>query len=167
MEISCKTLLHATALFFLLLSVCGTDMDGHGPDPVEIVGKALECFDHADTCKPEQQLYPSGCLDVPPDETDEYCDGGCYKQTQVVLTCLDQILSNFEFYNNATIDVINQTITEGCSYTDKRGDFNVTERMDSTSKSDALSVNISTLTICVTLWGLLSMIFQIMADSVK
>lgn len=138
--------------------------DGHLPsqDPPAIVGRAMECFDHADTCKPEQRLSISGSIDVPRDQTDEYCNGGCYEQTQLVLTCVDEILSNFEFDNKATIEDIRQTITEGCSNTDKRGDFDVTEHMDSTSHaSKSLSANLSSLTIFVTLWGLLSMIFLI------
>nr|ABK27100.1 unknown [Picea sitchensis] len=133
-------------------------------DPPEIVGKALECFDHADTCKPEQRLSPSGSLDIPRDETDEYCNGGCYEQTQVVLTCVNQILSNFEFHNKATIDDIKQTITDGCSNTDKRGDFNVAEHMAASNSHANIGVlaNMGSLLIFVTLCGLLSMLSLIM-----
>ncbi|KAH9306624.1 hypothetical protein KI387_011028, partial [Taxus chinensis] len=89
-------------------------------NPPEIVGKALQCFGHVYTCPPEHRLTPSGTLNVPYEETDEYCNGGCFDETQVVLTCLDQILSNFEFYNKATIDDIRDTIVQACSHSDKR-----------------------------------------------
>ncbi|KAH9306625.1 hypothetical protein KI387_011029, partial [Taxus chinensis] len=127
-------------------------------NPPEIVGKALACFNHVYTCPPEQRLSPTGTVNVPYKETDEYCNGGCFEGTKEVLTCVDQILSNFVFYNKATIGDIRRTIVEGCSNTDKRGDFNVLERILASSEANNIRPTYveATAIIFVIMWGMFS-----------
>ncbi|GLJ09025.1 hypothetical protein SUGI_0100270 [Cryptomeria japonica] len=143
MEICSKRILFASILLFLCISICYAEDGPAQEDPPEIVGKAMSCFDHVYECPPAHRLTPSGTLNVPYEQTDEYCNSGCYDGTQLVLTCIDQILTNFEFYNKATVEDIRKTIVQACSNTDKRGDFNVMERVTasgSTGKTEAKNI---------------------------
>ncbi|KAK6930244.1 Pentatricopeptide repeat, partial [Dillenia turbinata] len=75
-------------------------------DPTEIVGKALLCFDNKNIyadCEEAYRLTESGNVNVTRNETDAYCEGPCLTETHFLLTCIENILTNFEFYNKATI----------------------------------------------------------------
>ncbi|MCL7040653.1 hypothetical protein MKW94_004924 [Papaver nudicaule] len=103
-------------------------------DPAQIVAKALYCFNDRfvySSCKESYRLTQSGNINVPPEATDEYCSGACLTETHLVLDCINNILSNFLFYNKATIWDIKATIKAGCSDTDERGNFNVAEHLES------------------------------------
>lgn len=74
-------------------------------------------------------MTESGDLNVPKDKTDEYCNGACLTETNLVLNCVDHILANFIFYNKATIRDVRDTVHAGCGYGPERGDFNVAEHI--------------------------------------
>lgn len=40
-----------------------------------------------------------------------------------MLDCIDKILTNFEFYNKASIQDVRDTIQAGCGYGQERGDI--------------------------------------------
>ncbi|KAJ9546425.1 hypothetical protein OSB04_018968 [Centaurea solstitialis] len=82
-------------------------------------------------CGESYRLTESGDLHVPPDYTDQYCGGPCLTETKLVLSCINDVLSNFIFYNRATVRDVKDTITAGCSYGPTRGDFNVAEHIQS------------------------------------
>jgi len=46
-------------------------------------------------------------------------------ETNLVLGCIDNIFSNFIFYNRATIEDVKETILAGCGYGSERGDYHV------------------------------------------
>ncbi|KAL3727781.1 hypothetical protein ACJRO7_032517 [Eucalyptus globulus] len=111
----------------------GTGGGGAGGfETPEIVAKALLCFDDKyiyQSCEESYRLDHGGDLHVPPEYTDEFCNGPCLSETNLVLTCIDGIVSNFIFDNHATIKDIQDTIHEGCSHGSQRGDFNVAEHI--------------------------------------
>ncbi|XLT90331.1 hypothetical protein HN873_012006 [Arachis hypogaea] len=101
-------------------------------DPTQIVSKALLCFNDKyiyTTCEESYRLSERGDLNVPSEKTDEFCEGPCLTETNLVLSCLDNIFSHFIFYNKATIQDIKQTIQSACGYGPQRGDFNVAEHI--------------------------------------
>ncbi|KAK9079538.1 hypothetical protein SSX86_001210 [Deinandra increscens subsp. villosa] len=135
----------------------GSDGDGGGgDDPEEVVVKALQCFSEKhiySSCGNSYRLTASGQVNVPPEFTDEYCNGPCLQETHLVLNCVDNILSHFTFYNHATIKDVKETIQTGCSYGPHRGDFNVAEHIErDESSSNKLSYPI------LILFGFLSFI---------
>lgn len=81
------------------------------------------------SCEESYRLTDSGDLNVPKDKTDEYCNGACLTETNLVLNCVDHILANFIFYNKATIRDVRDTVHAGCGYGPERGDFNVAEHI--------------------------------------
>ncbi|KAH7513440.1 uncharacterized protein LOC107433235 [Ziziphus jujuba] len=109
-------------------------------DPTEIVAKALLCFNDKYiyiNCEESYRLNESGDLNVPFDKTDAYCNGPCLDETHLVLDCIDNILTNFLFYNKATIQDIRDTIQAGCGTGSERGKFNVAEHL----KAEANNAN--------------------------
>jgi hypothetical protein len=66
-------------------------------------------------------LSAGGKLDVPPQSTDEYCNGPCLTETNLVLSCIDNIFENFLFYNKATIQDVRDTVTAACGHGQERG----------------------------------------------
>ncbi|KAH7833974.1 hypothetical protein Vadar_011564 [Vaccinium darrowii] len=73
------------------------------------------------------RLNQSGDLSVPPEATDEFCNGACLSETQGLLDCIDNFVSGFLFYNKATTQDIRDTLHSACSYSIQRGNFNVGE----------------------------------------
>ncbi|KAK7246324.1 hypothetical protein RIF29_41188 [Crotalaria pallida] len=109
-------------------------------DPTEIVSKALLCFNDKyiyNSCEESCRLNENGNLNVPREKTDAFCDGPCLTETNLVLSCLDNIFSNFIFYNRATIQDIKETVQAGCGYGPERGNFNVAEHIQ-TEESKAM-----------------------------
>ena len=72
-------------------------------------------------CNEAYRLNENGNLNVPRDATDIFCTGPCLAETQLVLKCVDNILSDFTFYNKATVRDIRDVLHAGCSYTSRRG----------------------------------------------
>ncbi|KAL8105407.1 uncharacterized protein LOC141678693 [Apium graveolens] len=107
-------------------------------DPVEVVSKALLCFNNNyvySSCEESYRLTESGNINVPPEYTDQYCRGSCFSETNLVLNCIDDILSHFLFYNRASVWDVRATIKAGCSYGPKRGNFNVAEHIQARENS--------------------------------
>lgn len=73
------------------------------------------------SCEESQRLSESGKLNVPPQNTDEYCSGPCLTETNLVLNCIENILANFEFYNKATIQDVRDTVEAACGNGPERG----------------------------------------------
>ncbi|KAK7329522.1 hypothetical protein VNO77_23692 [Canavalia gladiata] len=105
---------------------------GAGGDPSQIISKALLCFNDKyifRSCEVSCRLNENGNLNVPLEKTEEFCQGPCLSETNLVLSCLDNVFSNFIFYNRATIQDIKQTIEAACGYGPERGNFNVAEHI--------------------------------------
>jgi hypothetical protein len=61
-------------------------------------------------------LSDRGLVDVPLNEVEEYCKPeGCRDHTLAVLKCIYDVKPDFWFANKATVKVLNETITNGCS----------------------------------------------------
>lgn len=73
------------------------------------------------SCEQSYRLTESGNINVPPEHADQYCRGPCFSETNLVLNCIDNILSHFLFYNRASIEDVRETIKAGCSYGPERG----------------------------------------------
>lgn len=107
-------------------------------DPAEVVSKALLCFNNNyvySSCEQSYRLTESGNINVPPEHADLYCRGPCFSETNLVLNCIDNILSHFLFYNRASIEDVRETIKAGCSYGPERGNFNVAEHIQAGENS--------------------------------
>lgn len=92
------------------------------------IAKALSCFDNKIIyvgCEEAYRLNPSGNINIPPEATDVFCSGPCLIETQLMLNCIDNILSNFLFYNKATVQQMRYALNAGCSYSSQRGNFNL------------------------------------------
>ncbi|XP_031111896.1 uncharacterized protein LOC116015866 [Ipomoea triloba] len=116
---------------------------GDDDDPDHITSKALLCFNDKNIysgCEETYRLTQAGELHVPPEYTDQFCNGACLKETYLVLNCVGSILSRFVFYNKATIKDVKDTIKEACSLGWKRGDFDV-ERFIQSDESSALQAS--------------------------
>ncbi|GKE29322.1 hypothetical protein Tco_1444706, partial [Tanacetum coccineum] len=97
------------------------------------ISKALVCLNDKiySNCEESYRLTQSGNLNVPPDYTDQFCGGACLKETDLVLNCISDVLSNFLFYNRATVRDVKDTIKAGCSFGPSRGNFDVAEHIQS------------------------------------
>ncbi|KAK1390405.1 Glycine-rich family protein [Heracleum sosnowskyi] len=107
-------------------------------DPAEVVSKALLCFNNNyvySSCEQSYRLTESGNINVPPEYADQYCHGSCFSETNLVLNCIDNILSHFLFYNRASIQDVRETVKAGCSYGPERGNFNVAEHIQARENS--------------------------------
>lgn len=60
-------------------------------------------------------------MNVPPEYTNQFCGGPCFKETNLVLNCMNDALSSFLFYNRATVRDVKDTILSGCSSGPSRG----------------------------------------------
>ncbi|KAL3582007.1 hypothetical protein D5086_016339 [Populus alba] len=101
-------------------------------DPTEIVAKALLCFSDNyvySSCEVAYRLTETGKLNVPPEDANSYCSGPCLVETHLVLSCIENIMKHFVFYNKATIEDVRDTIKAGCGYGPERGNFDVSEHL--------------------------------------
>ncbi|KAK7356145.1 hypothetical protein VNO80_15411 [Phaseolus coccineus] len=90
--------------------------------------KALSCFNNKLIyvgCDEAYRLNPSGNINIPVEATDLFCSGACLTEAQLVLNCIDDILSNFIFYNKATVQQMRYALNAGCSFSRQRGNFNL------------------------------------------
>jgi hypothetical protein len=74
-------------------------------------------------CDDAYRLNPYGNIKVPPEATDFFCSGPCLIETQLLLECIDNMLSNFIFYNKANVQQMRYALNAGCSYSRQRGNF--------------------------------------------
>ncbi|KAL9447185.1 hypothetical protein AB3S75_014791 [Citrus x aurantiifolia] len=119
-----------SVLIFIAISCCCCFSGSYAADnPAEALAKACLCFNdrfiYTAGCDKEYRLNESGNINVPPAAADLFCNGPCFGETQLMLDCVEKLLSNFNFYNKATVNDIRKALNSGCSYTSQRGDFNV------------------------------------------
>ncbi|KAL9225139.1 hypothetical protein vseg_001095 [Gypsophila vaccaria] len=110
-------------------------------DPVSIVDGALLCFNKKhiySSCDESCRLSPGGDLHVLPDQVDEFCNGPCIEETNLILECLDGIMDHFLFYNQATTRAVRDTILAGCGHGDHRGNFDVGEHIQADEGSRSI-----------------------------
>ncbi|KAK7821494.1 uncharacterized protein LOC111988153 isoform X2 [Quercus suber] len=115
-----------------------------GYDPAQIVAKALLCFNDKyvySSCEESLRLSESGKLKVPPQKIDEYCNGPCLTETNLVLNCIENIFLNFKFYNKATIQDVRDTVKAACGNGPERGNFDVTEHIKAETSNAHKAVN--------------------------
>ncbi|KAF8015582.1 hypothetical protein BT93_H1180 [Corymbia citriodora subsp. variegata] len=127
-----------------------------GFETPEIIAKALLCFNDKyvyQSCDEAYRLDHSGDLHVPPEYTDEFCNGPCLSETNLVLQCIDGVLSHYIFDNHATINDIEETIHAGCSYGPERGDFNVAEHIQAGGDSSPKDVKQAIFSILMVAMG--------------
>jgi len=72
-------------------------------------------------CDEAYRLNPSGNINIPVEATDLFCSGACLTEAQQVLNCIDDVLSNFIFYNKATVQQMRYALNAGCSFSRQRG----------------------------------------------
>ena len=72
-------------------------------------------------CDEAYRLTQSGNLNVPPEATDVFCNGPCLAETRLVLGCIHGVISDFLFYNRATVRDITYALSAGCGSTGYRG----------------------------------------------
>ncbi|KAH9689480.1 hypothetical protein KPL70_015522 [Citrus sinensis] len=109
-------------LIFMAISCCCCFSGSYAANnPAEALANAYLCFND----RFQYRLNESGNINVPPGATDLFCNGLCFKETHVMLDCVEKLLSNFNFYNKATVKDIRKALNSGCSYTSQRGGFNV------------------------------------------
>ncbi|XP_027938114.1 uncharacterized protein LOC114192560 [Vigna unguiculata] len=112
------------SMFFLRSEAAEGELQGQS------VVKALSCFNNKHIyvgCDEAFRLNPSGNINIPVEATDFFCSGPCLTEAQLVLNCIDDILSNFLFYNKATVQQMRYALNAGCSFSRQRGNFNLAE----------------------------------------
>ncbi|TKW12798.1 hypothetical protein SEVIR_5G058400v4 [Setaria viridis] len=135
----CWFLLACVSYCLLIPTSCTSDgavaaatLHGQKRDAVDIVGRALVCFNDRyiySGCQGSFRLGPQGALDVPPGSADAFCGGPCLAETELVLRCVDGVMSNFRFYNGATAADVRAALDRGCGHSGLRGDFGVLSRL--------------------------------------
>ncbi|KAI3950334.1 hypothetical protein MKX01_032552 [Papaver californicum] len=99
-------------------------------DQSQVIDRALVCFNNNfifSSCAANNRLTQTGVINVPPEQTDDYCNGPCLAETKLVLNCIDKMLSNFLFYNKATVRDIRSSLRTGCGFSNERGNFNIAQ----------------------------------------
>ncbi|KAG6765756.1 hypothetical protein POTOM_029813 [Populus tomentosa] len=81
------------------------------------------------SCEVAYRLTETGKLNVPHEDANSYCSGPCLVETHLVLSCIENIMKHFVFYNKATIEDVRDTIKAGCGYGPERGNFDVSEHL--------------------------------------
>ncbi|RZC89022.1 hypothetical protein C5167_030716 [Papaver somniferum] len=92
-------------------------------DQSRVIDRALVCFNDNfifSSCAANNRLTQTGLINVPPEQTDDYCNGPCLAETKLVLNCIDNMLSNFLFYNKATVRDIRSSLRTGCGFSNER-----------------------------------------------
>ncbi|XVF05968.1 hypothetical protein REPUB_Repub06bG0007300 [Reevesia pubescens] len=143
-------------LIFIAVFCCNVNSGNAQNFPAQSLAKAFFCFDNRyiyTGCAEAYRLNESGNLNVPLEATDIFCSGPCLAETQLVLKCLDNILSDFTFYNKATVRDIRDVLRDGCSYTSRRGNFDVGDyfqgEISEAPRLDNFMISFSTLTLIV------------------
>ncbi|KAK1317375.1 hypothetical protein QJS10_CPA05g00269 [Acorus calamus] len=83
-------------------------------DPLQIIGKAILCFDNQtvyNDCGKAIRSSINGTVNG----TVVICSKSCLAEAFLILDCVDQILSNFVFYNNMTIPAVKATFKAACN----------------------------------------------------
>ncbi|KAL1339678.1 uncharacterized protein LOC130948322 [Arachis stenosperma] len=112
------------ALLFIAMFCCFSD----GELQEQSIAKVLSCFENNriySQCNEAYRLNPSGNINIPLQATDSFCSGPCLSETRLVLNCINDMLSNFVFYNKATAQQMRNALDAGCSFSRERGNFNL------------------------------------------
>ncbi|GMY21862.1 hypothetical protein FCV25MIE_17103 [Fagus crenata] len=130
---------------------------GYADDnPGQMTAQAFVCFNNKliySGCDEAYRLNPSGNINVPPEAADLFCNGPCLIETQQVLNCINNLLSNFIFYNKVTIPDVRYALNAGCSNTNQRGNFNVGQYIEGfTSNANRFQDWISLHTFMLIIW---------------
>ncbi|KAJ3670914.1 hypothetical protein LUZ60_008340 [Juncus effusus] len=99
-------------------------------DPLDVIGEAEQCFDDGrlyTCCDDPYRLGIQGILNVPHQAANEFCNGPCLAETQLVLSCVEDELNTFKFQNGAYVSDVRYALQRGCTVGARRGDFNVGE----------------------------------------
>ncbi|XP_056176147.1 uncharacterized protein LOC115670561 [Syzygium oleosum] len=75
---------------------------------------AYECLNKTSPTCAANGLNLTGIIHVTGSEVTDYCNG-CAQWTKDVLTCIHLVKRDFWFANNATVKLINETISHGCA----------------------------------------------------
>ncbi|XP_057549931.1 uncharacterized protein LOC130828131 [Amaranthus tricolor] len=129
------------AVLMITSAICNS---GNAQTTGQILTKALSCFSPNNvysSCGEEYRLTQSGYLNIPAPATNQFCYGPCLAETHRVLDCVDHSLSNFIFYNKATVNDIRTTLQAACGHTHERGNFNVEEYMQDYLQEEWSSAN--------------------------
>ncbi|MCL7044531.1 hypothetical protein MKW94_030538 [Papaver nudicaule] len=118
-------------LCFVNFTCCSSDYyDQYVGAQSQAIDRALVCFNNNfifSSCAENNRLTETGLINVPPEQTEDYCNGPCLAETKLVLNCIDNMLSNFLFYNRATVRDIRSSLRTGCGFSNERGNFNVAQ----------------------------------------
>ncbi|KAM7262784.1 hypothetical protein ACFE04_000467 [Oxalis oulophora] len=128
----CKTLTGRVSVTILLVllavAAAGHAKAENKTDPLQNVNlapywqwrSAYECMQlqynwTANTCSEKDIISIKGIVDVPQEEITNYCQpDGCKAYIMKTLQCIRGVKRNFWFANNATVQVLNETIIHGC-----------------------------------------------------
>ncbi|KAJ6918093.1 hypothetical protein NC651_012347 [Populus alba x Populus x berolinensis] len=124
--------------------------------PGQTVAKALLCLNNKiiySGCDEAYRLTQSGNLNVPPEATDLFCNGPCLAETRLALSCINGVISDFLFYNKASVRDITYALSAGCSSTSQRGDFNVARYINGeTSSASSLPNLVGFYALALFIW---------------
>ncbi|CAL5322835.1 unnamed protein product [Camellia sinensis] len=70
----------------------------------------------SDSSWSEYWVTEAGWINVTQADGEVYCTGGCSEHTQAVLKCIHLVKHDYMFVNKASVQDLNQTITNGCDY---------------------------------------------------
>ncbi|MBA0859638.1 hypothetical protein Goshw_009112 [Gossypium schwendimanii] len=141
---------------FIAIFCCNVNSGNSQNFPAQSLAKAFFCFNNKyiyTGCDEAYRLNESGNLNVPREATDIFCNGPCFAETKLVLKCVDNILSDFIFYNKATIGDVTNVLHAGCSYTNRRGNFDVGDyfqgEISEAPRLCSFIISLSTLTLII------------------
>ncbi|CAN1161566.1 hypothetical protein LINPERHAP2_LOCUS23998, partial [Linum perenne] len=138
---------HKYTIFVLISMATACCNTGYAQNlPQQLISKASSsCFNDKiyDRCNRAYRLTLSGNINVPADATDMFCDGPCFDETRHVLDCIDDLFSDFVFFNRAMVKDVRSVVNSACSSTSRRGDFDVSSYLrDETSRAGRLVVSL-------------------------
>ncbi|KAG0497358.1 hypothetical protein HPP92_001815 [Vanilla planifolia] len=110
---SASQMAHFFAIFILSLAV--TCCKAQQADSVQIVARAALCFDNQtvnNNCLRSMRRISNGV--GMQNSTIGFCNGPCFGQTMLMLSCIDGILSNFQFYSPGMLQGVQSVFQMSC-----------------------------------------------------
>ncbi|ESR45297.1 hypothetical protein KPL70_021445 [Citrus sinensis] len=104
-------------IFLLLTSAFAKSEGNVNLSPFRAWRSAYEClFYGANPCSAKDKLTMDGAINVPVEETKDYCrEGGCGEHIQNVLKCIHLVKRDFWFANKAPVKFLQDAISTGCN----------------------------------------------------
>ncbi|OAY78586.1 hypothetical protein ACMD2_17274 [Ananas comosus] len=96
----------------------------HSPIIILVGGKVYS------RCNDSFRLNEQGSVNIPQEGIDEYCEGPCFEETHLVLTCVGDVHNSFRFSNGASVKDVKSALIRRCGHTPKRGNVAVAEHFD-------------------------------------